>query len=81
MQRKYAHINYLLHVREYLKTILLKRIADKQWIITFLRANKFNLERTKERFDMFYTMRTLVPEFFKNRDPLEAQVQEILSMG
>lgn len=54
---------------------------DDQLILSFLRGSKFSLERTKERLDMFYTMRTLLPEFFKNRDPLQPQLQHILKQG
>ncbi|CAG9784537.1 unnamed protein product [Diatraea saccharalis] len=52
-----------------------------QWLIAFLRGSKFSLERSKEKIDMYYTLRSLVPEFFSNRDPLDPKVQEILKLG
>lgn len=55
--------------------------VDDQWLLSFLRGCKFSLERTKEKLDMYYTMRGLVPEFFKNRDPFSPQVQEVLKCG
>lgn len=55
-------------------------IAD-QWLLAFLRGSKFSLERSKEKLDMYYTMRTIVPEIFANRDPLEPKIQEILKLG
>ena len=55
--------------------------ADSQWLITFLRGCKFSLERTKEKLDMFYTLRTAVPEFFNNRDPMLPLMQKILQLG
>lgn len=30
---------------------------------------------------MYYTMRTLLPEFFTNRDPLRPEIQNLLKMG
>jgi hypothetical protein len=55
--------------------------SDSQWLITFLRGCKFSLERTKEKLDMFYTFRSAVPEFFKNRDPLRPELREIIKSG
>ncbi|XP_047515366.1 alpha-tocopherol transfer protein-like [Pieris napi] len=52
-----------------------------QWLLSFLRGNKFSLERTKEKLDMSYTLRTLVPEIFKNRDPLDPKLNEVLRKG
>lgn len=55
--------------------------TEDQWILTFLRGCKFSLERTKEKIDSYYTMRTLLPEFFTNRDPMLPELQEILKLG
>ncbi|GJQ86155.1 hypothetical protein Trydic_g13435 [Trypoxylus dichotomus] len=55
--------------------------TDDQWLITFLRGCKFSLEKTKEKLDMYYTMRTLVPEFFKDRDPFSPRIQQVLKTG
>lgn len=55
--------------------------ADDQWILTFLRGCKFSLERAKAKLDSYYTMRTLLPEFFTNRDPMLPEIQEILKLG
>lgn len=55
--------------------------SDDQMILTYLRGCKFSLERTKEKLDMYYTMKTLLPEFYKNRDPLNPEIQEVLSRG
>ncbi|XP_063839117.1 uncharacterized protein LOC135088160 [Ostrinia nubilalis] len=52
-----------------------------QWIVAFLRGSKFSLERSKEKMDMYYTLKTIVPEFFANRDPLDPRIQEILQLG
>lgn len=49
--------------------------------MAFLRGSKFSLERSKEKFDMYYTMKTLVPEFYADRDPMNPNIQEILELG
>nr|XP_022919892.1 retinol-binding protein pinta-like [Onthophagus taurus] len=59
----------------------LKARTDDQFILTFLRGCKFSLERTKEKLETYYTMRTLLPEFFKNRNPFDPKMQAILKAG
>nr|CAD7463792.1 unnamed protein product [Timema tahoe] len=44
------------------------------WRIWLLR--KMSLERTKQTVDMYYTVRNLIPEFFRNRDPVILQEQQ-----
>jgi len=72
----------LKHIREWLEEQPhLNARTDDQWLLTFLRGCKFNLQRTQEKLDMFYTMRTMVPEFFGSRDPLSPSIQELLTFG
>ncbi|XP_061707086.1 retinol-binding protein pinta-like [Cydia pomonella] len=52
-----------------------------QWLLAFLRGCKFSLERTKEKLDMYYTLKALVPEFLSNRDPMDSKIQETLKLG
>ncbi|XP_013200522.1 alpha-tocopherol transfer protein-like [Amyelois transitella] len=52
-----------------------------QWLLAFLRGSKFSLERSKEKLDMYFTLKGLVPEFFGNRDPLEDRIQNMLRLG
>ncbi|XP_068086825.1 retinol-binding protein pinta isoform X1 [Anabrus simplex] len=59
----------------------LKTRTDDQFLIAFLRGCKFSLERTKEKLDMFYTMRTALPEYFSKRDPMDPEMQEVLKLG
>lgn len=47
-------------------------------LILFLHSNYYRIEPTKTTIDTFYTIRTHVPEFFSNRDPLA--VKEIRAM-
>ncbi|XP_067015396.1 retinol-binding protein pinta [Anabrus simplex] len=59
----------------------LRARTDDQFLITFLRGCKFSLERTKEKLDAYYTYRTAMPEFFKNRDPFLPELQDIFNKG
>ncbi|XP_068086824.1 retinol-binding protein pinta-like isoform X1 [Anabrus simplex] len=72
----------LEHIKEWLKKQPhLKTRTDDQFLIAFLRGCKFSLERTKEKLDMFYTMRTALPEYFSKRDPMDPEIQEVLKLG
>ncbi|XP_049942692.1 retinol-binding protein pinta-like [Schistocerca serialis cubense] len=68
------------HIKEWLKKQPhLKARDDDQWILTFLRGCKFSLEKTKHKLDMFYTMRSALPEIFINRDPFSPIAQKYLN--
>lgn len=56
-------------------------LLDDQLLLTFLRGCKFSLERTKEKLDMHYTLKTMIPEMFSNRDPFDPEIQKVLSLG
>ncbi|KAK5638980.1 hypothetical protein RI129_013275 [Pyrocoelia pectoralis] len=45
----------------------------------FLRGCKFRLQTVKEKMEEFYLLRTLLPEYFENRDPLLPEIQELLN--
>ncbi|KAI8427671.1 hypothetical protein MSG28_002135 [Choristoneura fumiferana] len=68
-------------LRIYLDNNIDEAIVSDQWIVAFLRGCKFSLERTKEKLDMYYTLKSLVPEFLSNRDPLDRKIQEMLKLG
>ncbi|XP_049794187.1 alpha-tocopherol transfer protein-like [Schistocerca nitens] len=70
------------HIKDWLKKQPhIKARMDDQWLLTFLRGCKFSLERTKEKLDMYYTVRRHLPELFADRDPFSADIQKILSAG
>lgn len=54
---------------------------EDQILLSFLRCSKFRLERTKEKIDNYYTMRTFAAEALTNRDPLLPEIQLLLSAG
>lgn len=69
-------------IREWLKKQPhIKANPDDQTLISFLRGCKFSLERTKEKLDMHYTLKTAIPEFFQGRDFNNKVLREILDMG
>lgn len=47
----------------------LPKIEDNE-LALFLHSNYYRLEPTKSTIETYYTVRTHVPEFFSNRDPL-----------
>lgn len=47
----------------------LPKITDAE-LARFLHSNYYRSEPTKATIETFYTVRTHVPEFFANRDPL-----------
>lgn len=51
-----------------------------QWLAAFLRGSKFSLERAKQKLDLYYSLRALIPEFrmINHRD---AKFKEIVKMG
>lgn len=69
------------HIKNWIaKQPHLRARTDEQWILGFLRGCKFSLERTKEKFDLYYTLRSTAPELwrYKYNDP---KVLEILNLG
>lgn len=59
----------------------LKARTDDQFLLTFLRGSKHDLEKTKAKIEMFYTCRTAMPEIMTNRDPLDPQLRQIIKLG
>ncbi|KAL1122642.1 hypothetical protein AAG570_002969 [Ranatra chinensis] len=66
------HIKQWLHRQPHLP-----HFDDDGRIMTFLRGCKFSLEKTKKKLDMYFTMRTAVPEFFSNRDPERPEINQM----
>lgn len=70
------------HIRDWLKhQPHIKARTDDWTILRFLRGCKFSLEKTKQKLDMFYTCKTLCPEWYTNRDPQDKKMRAILEMG
>lgn len=70
------------HMREWIRqTPNLKSREDDQFLVTFLRGCKYSLEKAKRKIELFYTARTLTPEFFASRDPSDKFLMEIINLG
>lgn len=54
---------------------------DDQFLVTFLRSSKHNVEKAMRKIEMFYTCRTSLPELMMNRDPLDPKILEIVRLG
>ncbi|KAJ8933812.1 hypothetical protein NQ314_013784 [Rhamnusium bicolor] len=46
----------------------------------FLITNKFSIERTKQKLDMYYTIRPLIPELFENKNPSLPHMQKMFDV-
>lgn len=63
------------------KSAHLRSRTDDQFLITFLRGCKYSLEMAKKKLDMFYTLRTHIPEMIADRDPLNERLHRIIKLG
>lgn len=59
----------------------LRARTDDQFLVSFLRSSKHNVERAMRRIEMFYTCRTSLPELMMNRDPLDPKILDIIRLG
>ncbi|KAG5880151.1 hypothetical protein JTB14_003575 [Gonioctena quinquepunctata] len=70
------------HMKEWLlKQPHLPDTWDEHRILTFLRGCKFSLEKCKRKLDMYFTMRTAVPEIFTNRDITRPELKLVVDLG
>lgn len=59
----------------------LKARTDDQFLIAFLRGCKYDMKRAQKKLDMFYTLRTHMPELMLDRDPLDQKLHAIIKLG
>jgi hypothetical protein len=65
-------------IKEWLETQPhLPEILDDVRIKYFLLRNKFSIEKTKQKIDMYYTVRSLIPDFFDNMNPKSSIMQDV----
>lgn len=62
-----------------LKQSHLKSRIDDQFLLSFLRGSKYSLQKAKDKLDSYWTLKTMIPEFFGIRNPVE--LQEIMDLG
>jgi len=54
---------------------------DDEFLKMFLRGCKFSLEKTKEKLDFFFTVRSNLPTWFDNLDPRLPEIKNIIKAG
>lgn len=59
------------------KTQLRLHFIDRSYIGNFLKQNKCSIELTKKQIDMYYTLRTHIPDVFQNTHPKLEHMQQI----
>lgn len=59
----------------------IKSRNDDQFLVNFLRGCKYSLERAKQKFDLYHTLKTHIPELTRNRDPLNKKVLGAIRQG
>lgn len=50
--------------------------VNEHKIKMYLILNKNSMEKTKEKLDHYYTIKTMVPEYFDDRDPTSKSLQQ-----
>lgn len=59
----------------------LKARTDNQFLMTFLRGSKHNLQVALQKIEMFYECRAALPQIMMHRDPLDPKIREIVKLG
>jgi len=54
---------------------------DDEFLHMFLRGCNYDVAATKEKLDKFFTVRSLVPEWFDNWNPSQSNLEEIWKAG
>lgn len=52
----------------------LRARQDDQFLVAFLRGCKYSLEKAKSKLDHFYTIKSMMPELFANRQMDERNI-------
>uniref|UniRef100_A0A336LVV8 CSON005744 protein n=1 Tax=Culicoides sonorensis TaxID=179676 RepID=A0A336LVV8_CULSO len=69
-------------IREWLKVNPhVKPRNDDQFLVTFLRGCKYDMNVVKEKLESFYTVRTQLPEFFIDRNTKDERLRSLLKSG
>ncbi|XP_055904375.1 alpha-tocopherol transfer protein-like [Eupeodes corollae] len=54
--------------------------TDDQFLLSFLRGCKFSLEKTKSKIDLYYTIKTLSPQLFLNKQ-IDSKAMRLVKLG
>ncbi|RZB39799.1 alpha-tocopherol transfer protein-like [Asbolus verrucosus] len=58
----------------------LPEILDEHRIRNFLTLNKCSVEKTKQKIDMYYTIRSLIPDMFEDINPKHPNMEQLLDI-
>lgn len=59
----------------------LKTPLDDQFLVTFLRGNKYDLLKTQNMIKNFFITRQTISKVFTNRDPCDSKNDQIIQTG
>lgn len=59
----------------------MKMRSDAQFLVAFLRGCKFDLEKVKNKLELFYSVRQKSPEIMQNRDTNSDRVTGMIRQG
>lgn len=63
--------------RKNIHSNLVSCVSGDEIIESFLVTNKFNVEKTKEKLEMYYKIRTVLPDVFKDANPKNPEMKKI----
>ena len=54
---------------------------DSQFLRLFLRGCDYNLDTTKDKLDLFFSVRTNLPAWFSDWDPQQENIKQVMNAG
>ena len=60
-------------------TLSHNNFTETKKIANFLIRNKFSVEKTKQKIDTYYTIRTLIPDLYLNSHPKSQRMQHFIN--
>ncbi|XP_029157321.1 retinol-binding protein pinta-like [Nylanderia fulva] len=73
--------NAIAEIKYWIQESDIRARTDDFFILRFLRACKFNIEKTKTKMQNYQMQRAKIPEWYADRDPLQPKMQELLNLG
>ncbi|KAJ8932600.1 hypothetical protein NQ314_014566 [Rhamnusium bicolor] len=71
---------HLPEITSMILVVLFLSLPGDILIESFLITNKFSIERTKQKLDMYYTIRSFIPEMYENKNPSLPHMQETFNI-
>ena len=74
------HFPELMGEYYYIKIVTSRYFTDDIKIANFLLLNKYSIEKTKQKIDLYYTIRSLLPDIFDNVNPKSSQMRHFMDV-